>query len=107
MKYYVIMKILFICNQNEHRSKVAEQIFKEKFETKSAGLYNSKPVTAKQLTWADLIVVMEDNQRTELSKRFPEIYMQKQILTLDIPDIFNKHDPKLALLLERRMEELL
>ena len=101
------MKILFICNQNKNRSKIAEKIFKDRFETKSAGLYNSNPVTKKQLEWADLVIVMEDSQRTELSRRYPEIYMAKQILTLDIPNIFDKEDPKLGLLLKKKMEQLL
>ena len=63
------MKVLFICNQNENRSKTAEELFKGRIETKSAGLYNEKPVSEKQLSWADLVVVMEDEQRTEISKR--------------------------------------
>ena len=54
------MKVLFICNQNQNRSKTAENIFKGKFKTKSAGLYNEKPVTAKQLSWADAVIVMDD-----------------------------------------------
>ncbi|MEK6949665.1 MAG: phosphotyrosine protein phosphatase, partial [Nanoarchaeota archaeon] len=75
------MKILFICNQNQNRSKTAENIFKGKFETKSAGLYNEKPVTAKQLSWADTIIVMDEEQRREVAKRFPKQYMQKRILS--------------------------
>ena len=66
------MKVLFICNQNENRSKTAEEIFKDRFETKSAGLYNERPVDEKQLSWAELVVVMEDAQRTEISRRFPK-----------------------------------
>ena len=31
------MKVLFICNQNQNRSKTAENMFKGKFETKSEG----------------------------------------------------------------------
>ena len=65
------MKILFICNQNKNRSKTAEELFKNKFNTQSAGLYNEKPVSKKQIKWADKIMVMEDEQRTELSKIFP------------------------------------
>ena len=89
------MKVLFICNQNQNRSKTAEHLFKEMFETKSAGLYNEKPVTEKELSWADLVVVMEDSQRSELSKRFPKQYMQKQIISLEIPDIYSFNQPKL------------
>jgi predicted protein tyrosine phosphatase len=90
------MKVLFICNQNENRSKTAETLFKNKFETKSAGLFNNKPVTDEQLSWADTIIVMEEEQRSEIAKRFPKIYLQKRILLLDIPDIFKYNDTKLV-----------
>jgi len=89
------MKVLFICNQNQNRSKTAEYLFKNKFKTKSAGLYNEKPVTKKQLSWADTIIVMEDAQRTEIAKRFPQEYMQKQILSLNIQDIYQFNQPEL------------
>ena len=98
-------KILFICNQNKNRSKTAERLFHGKFETKSAGLYTSKPVTSQQLNWADVIMVMEETQRTELAKRFPQQYLQKRVLSLDIPDEFNYDDPKLAKLLKFKVEE--
>ncbi len=99
-------RVLFICNQNENRSKTAEKLFKNKFKTKSAGLYNQKPVTKKQLEWADSIVVMEDHQRTEIAKRFPELYMQKQILSLDIPDIFKFNQLELIKELKNKMSNL-
>ena len=101
------MKILFICNQNQNRSKTAQEIFSNKFETKSAGLYNNKPVTKKQLEWADIIIVMEDSQRTEISKRFPEQYIKKQILSLNIPDIYLYNDQNLINLLKSKVNELL
>lgn len=100
------MKVLFICNQNQNRSKTAEQLFKEEFETKSAGLYNEKPVTEKQLSWADLVVVMEDAQRSELSKMFPRQYLQKQIISLEIPDIYSFNQPKLVEVLKSKFETL-
>jgi len=99
------MNVLFICNQNQNRSKTAEELFKGRFQTKSAGLYNEKPVTEKQLSWADVIVVMEDEQRTEIAKRFPRLYMQKKIISLDIPDMYYYNDPKLINLLESKIEE--
>ena len=101
------MKVLFICNQNQNRSKTAEHLFKEMFETKSAGLYNEKPVTEKELSWADLIVVMEDSQRSELSKRFPKQYMQKQIISLEIPDIYSFNQPKLIEALNSKVKTLI
>jgi len=100
------MKVLFICNQNLNRSKTAEKLFKDKFETKSAGLYNEKPVTEKQISWADTIIVMEKVQRTEIAKRFPEQYMQKRILSLDIPDIFHFNQPELINILKSKINKL-
>ena len=101
------MKVLFICNQNQNRSKTAEELFSEEFETKSAGLYNEKPVTKKQLEWADLIIVMENAQRTELANRFPQQYLKKQIVSLDIPDIYIYNDPELIGLLKIKINKLL
>lgn len=100
------MKVLFICNQNQNRSKTAENIFKDRFETKSAGLYNTRPLTEKQLSWADVVVVMEDAQRGEIAKRFPKQYMQKQILSLNIPDIYHHDQPELIKTLNSKINEL-
>lgn len=100
------MKILFICNQNKHRSKTAEELFKAEFETKSAGLYNEKPVNEKQLSWADLIAVMEDHQRSEIAKKFPELYLQKKILSLNVPDMYSYNQPELVRLLESKFENI-
>lgn len=99
------MKVLFICNQNQNRSKTAQEIFSKKFETKSAGLFNENPVTKKQLEWADLVVVMEDFQRTELAKRFPDQYIKKQIISLDIPDIYSYKNPELIKALKSRFSD--
>ena len=101
------MRVLFICNQNQHRSKTAEEVFKDRFETKSAGLFNNKPVTKIQLEWADLIVVMEDFQRSEIAKRFPDIYIKKQILSLEIPDLYHYNQPELINILKIKFDNLI
>ncbi|MBI2671350.1 phosphotyrosine protein phosphatase [Candidatus Woesearchaeota archaeon] len=101
------MKILFVCNQNKHRSKTAENIFRNKFYTKSAGLFNENPMTEKQVHWADVVVVMEDFQRTEISRRFPKEYIKKRIISLDVPDIYHYNQPDLINVLKSRMKKLL
>jgi len=101
------MKILFICNQNQNRSKTAEYVFKDSFNTKSAGLYNTKPVTEKQISWADVVIVMEEFQHREIAKRFPKQYMLKRILSLDIPDIYHYNQPELIEVLKSKMNDLL
>ncbi|MBI2145371.1 phosphotyrosine protein phosphatase [Candidatus Woesearchaeota archaeon] len=100
------MKVLFICNQNQNRSKTAEELFKGRFETRSAGLYNERPLTEKQLAWADIVLVMEDEQRAEIAKRFPKQYLQKRIISIDISDIYHFNQPELVSILERKVEGL-
>ena len=100
------MKVLFICNQNENRSKTAEELFKDRFETKSAGLYNGKPVTKNQIEWADVIFVMENTQRKEISKRFPDLYLKKRIISLDIPDIYSYGQDSLKSALKSKIKAL-
>ncbi|MFA5141776.1 MAG: phosphotyrosine protein phosphatase [Candidatus Woesearchaeota archaeon] len=100
------MKVLFICNQNKHRSKTAEVIFKDRFNTRSAGLFNEKPIQEADMSWADTIAVMEDFQRTELSNRFPKQYLNKKIISLNISDEFSYMQPELISLLKKRMNEL-
>ena len=103
----MIMKVLFICNQNQNRSKTAEHIFKGRFKTKSAGLYNTKPVTERQLSWADVVIVMEEAQRAELAKRFPNQYIRKRILSLEVPDVYHYNQPDLIKILNSKVNNLL
>ena len=107
MPNHIDMKLLFICNQNQHRSKTAEDIFKERFEVKSAGLFNDNPVTESQINWADTIVVMEDFQRAEIIGRFPEECVKKQVISLGIPDVYLRGDPELVELLKSRVKEFI
>jgi len=100
------MKVLFVCNQNENRSKTARELFKDRFETKSAGLYSQKSVTEKELSWADVVVVMENEQRKEIGDRFPEQYLQKKIICFDIPDVYHFNQPELVEILNARVNEL-
>ena len=73
--------------------------------TRSAGLYTEKPVSAKELNWADVVIVMEEEQRHELAKRFPKQYLQKRILNWEIADRYRFNQQKLIELLQEKMEE--
>lgn len=84
---------------------MAETLFKNKFETRSAGLHGGKEVTSADLAWADVIAVMEEEHRMELVKRFPRECMMKRLLTLDVPDYLSS--AQLAEVLQRKMRDLL
>jgi predicted protein tyrosine phosphatase len=101
------MDILFICNQGKNRSKTAAEVFSRRFTTASAGLYSDTPVSETQLAQADVILVMEDRHRMEIAERFPQVYLQKRILVLGIPDIYRYGQSELVQVLKVRMSELL
>ena len=101
------MKLLFVCNQGENRSKTAAEIFRNKFETRSKGLYSDDPLNSDDLVWADIVFVMEDIQRTEISNRFPKEYLMKRILVLDVPDVYKYMDEKLVKELKIKMKKKL
>jgi predicted protein tyrosine phosphatase len=101
------MKVLFVCNQGKHRSKTAELLFNSQFETRSKGLFSEHPLTENDLYWADLVLVMEDFQRKLISEQFPKAYLQKRILSLDIPDEFSFNDPELIKILNSKLQSIL
>lgn len=105
--YFIFMRLLFICNQNQDRSKTAAEIFQDRFETKSAGLYNATPVSVDELAWADVVLVMEEHQRAELAKRFPKQYLQKRILCLGVKDTYHYQQPELITLLRSKVAHVL
>ncbi len=43
-------------------------------------------VTAGHLGWADIIFVMEKSHLNRLRRKFPEALLDKQVVTLHIPD---------------------
>jgi predicted protein tyrosine phosphatase len=101
------MNLLFICNQGMHRSRTAAELFARQHKTKSAGLFSESPLTEKELGWADAVIVMEDFQRSEISRRFPSSYMKKRILSLGIPDRYSYNQQELVTLIKSRMNALL
>jgi predicted protein tyrosine phosphatase len=92
---------LFICNQGENRSKTAAKLF----GGKSASLHNEKNLVNKRLLdWAEVIYVFEERQRKEIGKRFPNQYIKKKIINLDIPDVYRYNQPELIKILKERFK---
>jgi predicted protein tyrosine phosphatase len=102
-------KLLFLCNQNRSRSPTAEMVFSEnpQLEVKSAGVDNdaSVPVNRELLEWADIIFVMEKRQRSIIHKKFKDIYRNKRIVCLYIPDDSEYMDTDLVQLLKMRLPQ--
>lgn len=102
-----MQRILFICSRNRLRSPTAEQIFADfpDLETDSAGLATDAdcPLSADQITWADLIFVMEKRHRSQLNRRFKSSLSSKKVVCLDIPDNYQFMQAELVTLLKKRV----
>jgi len=93
---------LFLCNQNENRSKTSEELVPG---SKSAGLYSEiSPVTRELVEWADIIVVFEQKQVDEVKKRIPKLAFEKRIFNLDVSDVYNYGDPLLKKIIKGKLE---
>jgi len=97
------MKVLFVCNLGENRSRTAAHMFKDKYETKYAGVLDNL-VTKEQMEWADVVVVMEEHQKRRLRAMFPDT--NKKIINLDISDAYAFDNPKLKKLISQKMPDL-
>ena len=104
-------RILFVCSRNRLRSPTAEQLFGAwpSLETDSAGLADDAEVmlSAEQLAWADLIVVMEAAHRRRLQTRHRARLKGKRVVCLDIPDRYEFMQPELIALLLKKAGPLL
>ena len=101
------MKILFVCNQGKYRSKTAQASFQDKYETESAGIYSDEnPLTEEKMINADLIIVMQDDQRKFIADNYPKIYLSKKILSWNIKDIYGYMQPELIKILKQKMRNL-
>jgi predicted protein tyrosine phosphatase len=93
------------------RSPTAERIFSKRtdLEVRSAGTAPDAlaRVNAQMLEWADLIFIMDDQQRRSLRRRFPEHPALDRLICLEIPDEYIFLQPELvALLLTRTAPHL-
>ena len=102
-------KILFVCSRNRRRSLTAETIFKDlpAWDVRSAGTEEGAriKVTAGQLGWADVIVVMEKRHKERLRQKHPEALADKLCVCLFIPDDYEFMDSALVEMLHAKMED--
>lgn len=101
------MNLLFVCSENRLRSPTGEEVF-SKYEGISAiGAGTNKDadttVSGDLIEWADVIFVMEKTHRNKISKKFKGLLKDKRIICLDIPDEFERMDPRLIRLLKNRV----
>jgi predicted protein tyrosine phosphatase len=78
-------------------------------ECLSAGLNHDAviPVTAELVAWADIIFVMEKNQRNKLTAKFKIQLLNTQLICLNIPDEYDFMDAELVQLLKLKVSRFL
>ena len=96
-------KLLFVCSRNQWRSPTAETIFRKApgLEVRSGGTSPKArhTVSFSDISWADIIFVMESKHRRILRQKFAELLEHKNLINLDIPDDYQYMDPELVDLL--------
>ncbi len=101
------MHVLFVCSRNRLRSPTAEALFAglAGIETLSAGTAPDAEtaISAELIDWADIVFAMETVHRRRLEKEFGEVLAGKRLVVLGIPDKFRYMDPRLVVLLRKKV----
>jgi predicted protein tyrosine phosphatase len=98
---------LFLCRHNQVRSVTAERVFRKRpdLDVRSAGTGTDALTRVNQhmLDWADVIFIMDDEQRRSLARTFGGHAAVERLIGLEIPDEFTFLQPELVELLETRV----
>jgi predicted protein tyrosine phosphatase len=104
-------RILFVCSRNQWRSPTAERIFSRSVlvEVRSRGVSASavRRLTPIDVTWADIIFVMEPDHKRQLLKQFRADVGERPVYVLDIPDEYQAMDPELVDLLKAGVQAVM
>ncbi|MBP9902701.1 MAG: hypothetical protein V9H26_26380 [Verrucomicrobiota bacterium] len=105
------LRVLFVCRQNKVRSLTAEHLYRvrQDLEVRSAGTatFAKNQLTTELVTWADVIFVFDETQIEAIATRFQNETREKQVICLDLPDIFEYKSQSLVLKLTAKLEPYL
>jgi predicted protein tyrosine phosphatase len=111
MKDSIRRNVLFICSRNKWRSPTAETIWRKypKLNVRSAGTSPraKRTVSFTDISWADVIFVMEQKHQNRLKAKFTRLLEHKHIHILDIPDDYKYMDTELVQILEESVSSYL
>lgn len=93
------INLLFICSRNQWRSPTAEKLWSRhpNINCRSAGTSSKarRTVSANDINWADVIMVMEGKHKNRLQADFGRLLAYKTLHVLDIPDDYQYMDEAL------------
>ena len=103
--------LLFVCSKNQWRSPTAEKIYErhDQLSVRSRGTSENarRTVRLADITWADIIFLMEHKHKQRLSADYPGAMRLKEVHVLDIPDDYRFMDPELVEHLQTAIDPLL
>ncbi|WP_414660126.1 protein-tyrosine-phosphatase [Horticoccus sp. 23ND18S-11] len=101
------LRVLFVCALNQWRSPTAEHLYRDdsRLQVRSAGVRAQarRRVTESDLVWADIVFVMDREQKQWIGKEFRSLDLP-EIRILDVPDEFQYMDPRLQAALRAALD---
>ena len=88
--------ILFVCARNQWRSPAAARLYAndQRIEVRSAGVsaVSVHRITSRDMTWADLVLVMEQKQAVRLAEMFWDMRLPPiECLEIQDDDTIEEH----------------
>jgi predicted protein tyrosine phosphatase len=103
-------RVLTVCSANMLRSPTIAHVLSAEpynFNTRSAGTepYALIPVTEDLLMWADEVVCADTEHALTVRNKMMDWVIDKPIIDLKIPDIYEYRNPELIELIKERYEQ--
>ncbi len=105
-------RVLTVCSANMLRSPTIAVVLSMPpydYNTRSAGTHSFAlvPVTEDLLMWADEVVCADTEHALAIRDKMMEYQLDKPIVNLRIPDIYEYRNPELIMMIRRRYDEIL
>lgn len=103
-------RVLTVCSANMLRSPTIAHVLSANpynFNTRSAGTagFALIPVTEELLMWADEIVCADTEHALDIRNKLMQYQLDKPVINLGIPDIYEYRNPELIKLIKERYAE--
>ena len=103
-------RVLTVCSANMLRSPTMAHVLSAEpynFNTRSAGIagFALIPVTEELLLWADEVVCADTEHAIAIRNKMMKYQLDKPIIDLKIPDIYEYRNPELIKLIKERYEQ--
>ena len=103
-------RVLTVCSANMLRSPTIAHVLSAEpynFNTRSAGTagFALIPVTEDLLLWADEVVCADTEHALDIRNKLMQYQLDKPVINLNIPDIYEYRNPELIKLIKERYAE--